>query len=173
MKPTSVNLTNKLKVFSSSTQYNLTCIVAGSVPDTEIRWTQNNRPFKRGTVSLVQGNQSGHDLALARRVSSHCHIYDFPSTIWYPALVTTTYIHKHTHSVQSVGTFLIDFTLFYSCFLPQLSTSQGNGRVISTLSFYPQPEDDGTMLKCEGSNPRLQNSAIEDSLMLNVICKWT
>ncbi|XP_030239425.1 uncharacterized protein LOC115562305 isoform X2 [Drosophila navojoa] len=99
LKPTSVNLTNKLKVFSSSTQYNLTCIVAGSVPDTEIRWTQNNRPFKRGT----------------------------------------------------------------------LSTSQGNGRVLSTLSFYPQPEDDGTMLKCEGSNPRLQNSAIEDSLMLNVM----
>lgn len=54
MKPTSVNLTNKLKVFSSSTQYNLTCIVAGSVPDTEIRWTQNNRPFKRGTVSRLQ-----------------------------------------------------------------------------------------------------------------------
>ncbi|XP_068157279.1 uncharacterized protein side-III [Drosophila tropicalis] len=99
LKPTSVNLTNKLKVFSSSTQYNLTCIVAGSVPDTEIRWTQNNRPFKRG----------------------------------------------------------------------MLSSSQGNGRVISTLSFYPQPEDDGTMLKCEGSNPRLQNSAIEDTLMMNVI----
>ncbi|XP_034660145.1 uncharacterized protein LOC117896173 [Drosophila subobscura] len=99
LKPTSVNLTNKLKVFSSSTQYNLTCIVAGSVPDTEIRWTQNNRPFKRG----------------------------------------------------------------------MLSTSQGNGRVISTLTFHPQPEDDGTMLKCEGSNPRLQNSAIEDSLMMNVI----
>ncbi|XP_030369945.1 uncharacterized protein LOC115620710 [Scaptodrosophila lebanonensis] len=99
LKPTSVNLTNKLKVFSSGTQYNLTCIVAGSVPDTEIRWTQNNRPFKRGV----------------------------------------------------------------------LSASQGNGRVISTLSFYPQPEDDGTMLKCEGSNPRLQNSAIEDSLMLNVM----
>ncbi|XP_032597562.1 uncharacterized protein LOC6569654 [Drosophila grimshawi] len=99
LKPTSVNLTNKLKVFSSSTQYNLTCIVAGSVPDTEIRWTQNNRPFKRG----------------------------------------------------------------------MLSTSQGNGRVLSTLSFYPQPEDDGTMLKCEGSNPRLQNSAIEDSLLLNVM----
>ncbi|KAH8276880.1 hypothetical protein KR026_002075 [Drosophila bipectinata] len=99
LKPTSVNLTNKLKVFASNTQYNLTCIVAGSVPDTEIKWTQNNRPFKRG----------------------------------------------------------------------MLSTSQANGRVISTLTFYPQPEDDGTMLKCEGSNPRLQNSAIEDSLMMNVI----
>lgn len=172
MKPTSVNLTNKLKVFSSSTQYNLTCIVAGSVPDTEIRWTQNNRPFKRGMVSLVQGNQSGMTLALARRVSSHCHIYDFPLTIWYPALVPT-HTRSRTHSVQSVGTFLIDFTLFYFCLLQQLSTSQGNGRVISTLSFYPQPEDDGTMLKCEGSNPRLQNSAIEDSLMLNVICKWS
>ncbi|XP_053968368.1 uncharacterized protein LOC128869772 [Anastrepha ludens] len=99
LKPTSVNLTNKLKVFSSGTQYNLTCVVAGSVPDTEIRWTQNNRPFKRGT----------------------------------------------------------------------LTTTQNNGKVFSTLSFHPQPEDDGTMLKCEGSNPRLQNSAIEDSVMLNVM----
>lgn len=58
VKPTSVNLTNKLKVFSSSTQYNLTCIVAGSVPDTEIRWTQNNRPFKRGTVSRLQPDRT-------------------------------------------------------------------------------------------------------------------
>ncbi|XP_067623332.1 uncharacterized protein side-III [Eurosta solidaginis] len=99
LKPTSVSLTNKPKVFSSGTQYNLTCVVAGSVPDTEIRWTQNNRPFKRGT----------------------------------------------------------------------LTTKHNNGKVFSTLSFHPQPDDDGTMLKCEGSNPRLQNSAIEDSLMLNVM----
>jgi len=71
------------------------------------------------------------------------------------------------------GTFLIDFTSSLLLTHPtQLSTSQGNGRVISTLTFYPQPEDDGTMLKCEGSNPRLQNSAIEDSLVMNVICKW-
>ncbi|XP_054082024.1 uncharacterized protein LOC105220719 isoform X1 [Zeugodacus cucurbitae] len=99
LSPTSVNLTNKLKVFSSGTQYNLTCVVAGSVPDTEIRWTQNNRPFKRGT----------------------------------------------------------------------LTTTQSNGRVFSTLSFHPQPEDDGTLLKCAGSNPRLPISAMEDSLMLNVM----
>ncbi|XP_049303041.1 uncharacterized protein LOC105233944 isoform X1 [Bactrocera dorsalis] len=99
LSPTSVNLTNKLKVFSSGTQYNLTCVVAGSVPDTEIRWTQNNRPFKRGT----------------------------------------------------------------------LTTTQSNGRVFSTLSFHPQPEDDGTLLKCAGSNPRLPISALEDSISLNVI----
>ncbi|XP_059219664.1 uncharacterized protein LOC106091693 isoform X2 [Stomoxys calcitrans] len=99
LKPTSVSLTNKQKVFSTGMQYNLTCIVEGSVPDTEIKWTQNNRPFKRGT----------------------------------------------------------------------LSTSHNNGKVISMLSFNPQPEDDGTQLKCEGSNPRLQNSALEDTLMLNVM----
>ncbi|XP_036213247.2 uncharacterized protein side-III isoform X2 [Bactrocera oleae] len=99
LSPTSVNLTNKQKVFSSGTQYNLTCIVAGSVPDTEIRWTQNNRPFKRGT----------------------------------------------------------------------LTTTQSNGRVFSMLSFHPQPEDDGTLLKCAGSNPRLPISAMEDSILLNVM----
>lgn len=33
------------------------------------------------------------------------------------------------------------------------------------------PDDDGTILKCEGSNPRLPNSALEDSMVLNVMCK--
>lgn len=51
VRPTLVNLTNKLKVFSSGNSYNLTCVVDGSVPDTEIKWTQNNHPFKRGIVS--------------------------------------------------------------------------------------------------------------------------
>lgn len=48
-----------------------------------------------------------------------------------------------------------------------------NGSVaISTLSFRPIPDDDGTILKCEGSNPRLPNSALEDSLILVVMCKY-
>lgn len=42
---------------------------------------------------------------------------------------------------------------------------------ISTLTFRPIPDDDGTILKCEGSNPRLPNSALEDSLVLVVMCK--
>lgn len=47
-----------------------------------------------------------------------------------------------------------------------------NGTVaVSTLTFRPMPADDGTMLKCEGSNPRLPNSALEDSVMLTVMCK--
>lgn len=48
-----------------------------------------------------------------------------------------------------------------------------NGSVtISTLAFRPIPDDDGTILKCEGSNPRLPNSALEDSLVLVVMCKY-
>lgn len=48
-----------------------------------------------------------------------------------------------------------------------------NGTAItSTLVFRPLPDDDGTMLKCEGSNPRLPNSALEDSIKLNVMCKY-
>lgn len=47
-----------------------------------------------------------------------------------------------------------------------------NGSVIvSTLTFRPMPDDDGTTLKCEGSNPRLPNSALEDSIVLTVMCK--
>lgn len=44
--------------------------------------------------------------------------------------------------------------------------------VVSKLTFQPTPDDDGTMLKCEGSNPRLTNSAKDDSMMMNVLCKY-
>lgn len=33
-------------------EYSINCEVEGSVPDTDIRWMQNNRPFSRGKVSL-------------------------------------------------------------------------------------------------------------------------
>lgn len=49
---------------------------------------------------------------------------------------------------------------------------QQNGSVaISTLTFRPIPDDDGTILKCEGSNARLPNSALEDSMTLIIMCK--
>lgn len=51
MKPVAVNITGKMKQFISETEYTLLCDAEGSVPDTEIKWTQNNRPFKRGKVS--------------------------------------------------------------------------------------------------------------------------
>jgi len=99
LKPTSINITSKPKQFISELEYSINCEVEGSIPDTEIRWTQNNRPFKRGKITQISN----------------------------ASLVT------------------------------------------STLNFRPMPEDDGTTLKCEGSNPRLPNSALEDSLTLNVL----
>lgn len=53
----------------------------------------------------------------------------------------------------------------------KITNSTDDGRVISTLTFRPMPNDDGTKLKCEGFNPRLPNSALEDTLIMNVICK--
>uniref|UniRef100_A0A336MVY2 CSON007912 protein n=1 Tax=Culicoides sonorensis TaxID=179676 RepID=A0A336MVY2_CULSO len=101
LKPISTNIINKPRQFTSNTEYSIDCDVIGSVPDTEIRWTQNNRPFTRGKVHL-----------------------------------------------------------------------SSNGSVVtSRLTFQPIPDDDGTLLKCEGSNPRLTNSAKEDSMTMNVLCK--
>lgn len=51
VKPTSINITSKPKHFASEIEYSINCEVDGSIPETEIRWTQNNRPFKRGKVS--------------------------------------------------------------------------------------------------------------------------
>lgn len=53
VKPTSINITSKPKHFASEIEYSIHCEVVGSIPDTEIRWTQNNRPFKRGKVSKI------------------------------------------------------------------------------------------------------------------------
>lgn len=51
VKPTSINITSKPKHFASEIEYSINCEVDGSIPETDIRWTQNNRPFKRGKVS--------------------------------------------------------------------------------------------------------------------------
>ncbi|XP_058813895.1 serine-rich adhesin for platelets isoform X2 [Topomyia yanbarensis] len=99
LKPISTSLSSKPKQLISDQEYSLSCDVEGSVPDTEIRWMQNNRPFTKGKIRTVTNSS------------------------------TTT----------------------------------------SVLIFQPHPEDDGTILKCEGSNPRLQNSVLEDSIIMNVM----
>lgn len=50
VKPTSINITAKPKKFASEMEYTLNCVVVGSIPETDIRWTQNNRPFTRRKV---------------------------------------------------------------------------------------------------------------------------
>lgn len=52
MKPTSINITSKLKQFSTGVEYNLSCAVDGSIPDTDIRWTKSGHSFERGMVCI-------------------------------------------------------------------------------------------------------------------------
>lgn len=51
VKPISTSLVYKPKQLVTETQISLSCQVEGSVPDTDIKWTQNNRLFERGSVS--------------------------------------------------------------------------------------------------------------------------
>lgn len=53
VKPTAINITSKPKKFASDVEYTMQCVVCGSVPDTDIRWTQNNRQFERGKVENI------------------------------------------------------------------------------------------------------------------------
>uniref|UniRef100_A0A182VQK8 Ig-like domain-containing protein n=1 Tax=Anopheles minimus TaxID=112268 RepID=A0A182VQK8_9DIPT len=99
LKPLSAALSSKPKQLISNQEYVLACNVEGSVPETDIKWMQNNRPFTKGKIKIIN-----------------------------------------------------------------------NGSMVSSvLSFRPHPDDDGTILKCEGSNPRLQNSVLEDSVIMNVL----
>lgn len=54
VKPISINITSKPKQFASDMEYSINCEVEGSVPETDIRWMQNNRPFTRGKVCIMQ-----------------------------------------------------------------------------------------------------------------------
>lgn len=52
------------------------------------------------------------------------------------------------------------------------SVEEGNDTVVlSSVTFAPVPEDDGTFLKCVGDNPKLLGVGQEDSFKLNVVCK--
>lgn len=51
MKPVSTSIVHKPKQLVTESQITLSCEVEGSVPDTDVKWTQNNRLFERGTVS--------------------------------------------------------------------------------------------------------------------------
>lgn len=50
VKPESTTLSSKPKQLISDQEYSLSCDVKGSVPDTEIRWMQNNRLYTKGKV---------------------------------------------------------------------------------------------------------------------------
>ncbi|XP_065086575.1 uncharacterized protein side-III isoform X2 [Ochlerotatus camptorhynchus] len=99
LKPESTSLSSKPKQLISDQEYSLSCDVKGSVPDTEIRWMQNNRLYTKGKIETLTNS----------------------------SIVT------------------------------------------SVLIFQPKPDDDGTILKCEGSNPRLQSYVLEDSVIMNVM----
>lgn len=43
--------------------------------------------------------------------------------------------------------------------------------VTSSVTFAPVPEDDHTILKCVGDNPKLHKVELEDSFTLNVVCE--
>lgn len=55
----------------------------------------------------------------------------------------------------------------------QIKESDNENAVISALTFVPVPEDDGSLLKCVGENPKLEGTSMEDSFKLNVVCKST
>lgn len=60
------------------------------------------------------------------------------------------------------------------CLLLFLQFTEGGNEtiVISSVTFAPVPEDDSTMLKCQGENPSLPGTAMEDSFALNIVCEY-
>lgn len=58
------------------------------------------------------------------------------------------------------------------CFCQQILEGGNETVVTSSVTFAPVPEDDNTMLKCQGDNPSLPGTGLEDSFLLNIVCKY-
>ncbi|GLV36526.1 sidestep III [Carabus blaptoides fortunei] len=55
------------------------------------------------------------------------------------------------------------------CFCQQILEGGNETVVTSSVTFAPVPEDDNTMLKCQGDNPSLPGTGLEDSFLLNIV----
>ena len=60
-----------------------------------------------------------------------------------------------------------------SIFLFQIEVISNETVLASTITFSPTPEDDNHLLKCQALNPKIPGSTLEDSITLNVVCKYT
>ena len=52
VKPLSVRLLSKPKVFIADTEYVITCEAIGSRPQAKVVWYRENKEFRRGKVSI-------------------------------------------------------------------------------------------------------------------------
>jgi hypothetical protein len=83
VRPISTSIVHKPKQLVTESQITLSCEVEGSVPDTDIKWTQNNRVFERGSVSIFKSN-----LKLFKLLVSTCVVYrKIPISFYYELYV--------------------------------------------------------------------------------------
>ncbi|KAL1501112.1 hypothetical protein ABEB36_006499 [Hypothenemus hampei] len=70
---------------------------------------------------------------------------------------------------KAVVTWMRENRLFRRGKILEENSTINDSLVMNSLTFTPVPEDDGSMLKCVGENPKLTSSGQEDSFMLNVV----
>ncbi|CRK88280.1 CLUMA_CG002059, isoform B [Clunio marinus] len=223
LRPISTSIVHKPKQLATESQITLSCEVEGSVPDTDIKWTQNNRVFERGSscfeaagrpepvVQWFSGSTpipTGGGVSMGRHVTvnrleiqhvkrdalNNTYVCQASNTKLVPPAertvrvemllrpISTSIVHKPkqlatesqiTLSCEVEGSVPdtdIKWTQNNRVFeRGSITNATNSSTVISALTFRPLPSDDGTKLKCEGSNPRLPNSALEDTLIMNVM----
>lgn len=65
----------------------------------------------------------------------------------------------------------LSYNVYLHYYLQFLEEGTNESLVLNSVTFAPVPEDDGTILKCIGENPKLPGMSQEDSFKLNVVCK--
>ncbi|RWS31544.1 hemicentin-2-like protein [Leptotrombidium deliense] len=61
----------------------------------------------------------------------------------------------------------------FHCIYTQHRTTHSTDGIVttSTLAYNPNPSHNGSKLQCIAENPRLFNTSISDSMLLNIYCK--
>ena len=55
--------------------------------------------------------------------------------------------------------------------LLQIEESGNDTVSLSSIRFFPTPEDDRHILRCRGVNPELEAFVLNDTLLFNVVCE--
>lgn len=120
-------------------------------------------------VNPIQRHRHDRDGPLSCNVQKKCStgLNHFSLVIKYIYM----YMHRYMFLFSRAISQLTSFVLCYFWF--QITEAMNETWVTSQLQFMPLPEDDGVLLKCQADNSALPGQTIEDSLKLDIVCKFS
>uniref|UniRef100_A0A6P7GYZ3 Uncharacterized protein LOC114342405 n=1 Tax=Diabrotica virgifera virgifera TaxID=50390 RepID=A0A6P7GYZ3_DIAVI len=137
----------------------LTCEVRGGRPTPTVSWFMNERLIE-GHVEEIGNHMMVNKLKIAGVTRDHLNSS-------YKCQASNTKLMMP--SEKTVRLELLCKYVVESVEKGIVIAQENETSVITTISFVPVPEDDNSIFKCVGENPKLSGVGLEDSFKLNVV----